>query len=70
MVEKIKDHVKVTVDAVNSYGVPLHIVYEAVSTAVDNTIVDTNPARKLIKNNQILIIKDGVQYNVLGNVVE
>lgn len=70
VVEKIKDHVKVTVDAVNSYGVPLHIVYEAVSTAVENTIVDTNPARKLLKNNQLLIIKDGVQYNVLGNVVE
>lgn len=70
VVEKVKDHVKVTVDAVNSYGVPLHIVYEAVSTAVENTIVDTNQARKLIKNNQLLIIKDGVQYNVLGNIVE
>lgn len=70
VVEKVKDHVKVTVDAVNSYGVPLHIVYEAVSTAVENTIVDTNQARKLIKNNQLFIIKEGVQYNVLGNIVE
>ena len=69
VVEKVNDRLKLTVDAVNSYDVPVHIVYEADGTSVENVDVK-KISRKLIKDNQLLIIKDGVQYNVVGNVVE
>ena len=71
VVEKINGKLKMTIDAVNSYDVPIHIVYDATSveTAIENVTVNNN-ASKLVENNQLLIIKDGVKYNVLGSVVE
>lgn len=71
VVENIEGHLKVTIDALNSYDVPAHIVYEAnpVETAIENVTVNTN-ASKMIENDQLLIIKDGVKYNVMGSVVK
>ena len=71
VVENIENHLKVTIDALNSYDVPAHIVYEAdpVGSAVENVTVDTN-ANKVVENNQLFIMKDGVKYNVLGSVVK
>ena len=71
VVENIENHLKVTIDALNSYDVPAHIVYEAdpVGSAVENVTVDTN-ASKVIENNQLFIMKEGVMYNVLGSVVK
>lgn len=71
VVENIAGHLKMTIDALNSYNVPAHIVYEAdpVETALENVTVDTN-ASKMIENNQLIILKDGVKYNVLGAVVK
>jgi hypothetical protein len=54
------------VKAVNSYDVPVHVVYDASATAVKNTVVENNNVRKVIKDNQLLIIKESVKYNVLG----
>jgi hypothetical protein len=68
-VVSLQAKLKVTVNALNSFDVPVHIVYDANATSVNNVEVKKN-SRKLIKNNQLLIIKDGVQYNVVGNVVE
>ena len=70
VVEKVNGKMKLTVDAVNSYNVPVHVVYDPTSTAVENTVVENNNVQKLIKNNQLLIIKEGVEYNVLGSVVK
>ena len=70
VVEKVNGKMKLTVDAVNSYGVPVKVVYDPTSTAVENTIVENNNVQKVIKNNQLLIIKEGVEYNVLGSVVK
>jgi hypothetical protein len=51
--------------------VPAHIVYEAnpVETAIENVTVNNN-ASKVVENNQLFIIKDGVKYNVMGSVVK
>ena len=72
VVENIEGHLKVTIDALNSYDVPAHIVYEAdpVGSAVENVTVDTTNASKVIENNQLFIMKEGVMYNVLGSVVK
>ena len=71
VVENVEGHLKVTIDALNSYDVPAHIVYEAdpVETGFENIKVSTN-ASKMIENDQLLIIKDGVKYNIMGSVVK
>ena len=71
VVEHVDGHLKITIDAVNSYDVPAHIVYEAapVEAGFENIKVGTN-ASKMIENNQLFIIKDGVKYNVMGSVVK
>ena len=60
-----------TIDALNSYDVPVHIVYDAtnVETAIENVTVNNN-ASKVVEDNQLFIIKDGVKYNVIGSVVK
>ena len=71
VVEKINGKLKMTIDALNSYDVPVHIVYDAtnVETAIENVTVNNN-ASKLVENNQLFIIKDGVKYNIMGSVVK
>ena len=72
VVEKINGKLKMTIDAVNSYDVPVHIVYDGtddVETGVENTVVE-NGASKMVENNQLFIIKDGVKYNIMGSVVK
>ena len=71
VVEKINGKLKMTIDAVNSYDVPVHIVYDGteVETSVENVTVE-NGASKMVENNQLFIMKEGVKYNVLGSVVE
>jgi hypothetical protein len=71
-VENNNNYLLITVDATNSYGVPVNVVYNAnpAFTSVENTTVENGTARKEVKNNQLFIIKDGVKYNVLGAVVK
>lgn len=59
------------VNAINSYDIPIHITYNADSegTAVDNVTVNSN-ATKVVENGQLIIIKEGVKYNILGIVVK
>ena len=51
-------------------GVSAEENYEFVSapTAIDNT-ADENQAVKTIKNGQLIIEKNGVRYNVMGQVI-
>ena len=63
--------IKITVDATNSYDVPVKVVYNASpTTAVENTKIENSNASKVVKDNQIFILKDGVKYNVLGSVIK
>ena len=69
-VEKVDGQLRLEVKAVNSYDVPVHVVYDASATAVENTVVENNNVRKVIKDNQLLIIKESVKYNVFGSEVK
>lgn len=57
--------------AVNSYDVPVHIIYEAPASEIENVKVENMMgASKRIIDGQLIIIKDGVVYNAQGAVVE
>ena len=61
----------IDVNAVNSYGVPMHIVYDATpTTGIENVGVATFDVEKKINNGQLLIIRNGKVYNALGAQVK
>ncbi len=47
-----------------------NMTLQYVPTALDNIEIDNNSVTKLLENDQIIIIRDGVRYNVLGTVME
>ena len=58
-------------DALNSYDVPVHIVYEASSpTAVDNLSTEQVDSHKKIVNGQLMIMRNGKAYNAQGAQVD
>ena len=70
-VENNNGYIKITAAATNSYGVPVNVTYNASpATAVENTKVENGEAHKLLRHNQLIIIKDGVQYNAQGAIVK
>ena len=70
-VENVGGKLKVEVDAVNSYDVPVTLHYEAAhGTAVENVDKDnTNVAKRLV-NGQLLIIRNGETYTATGVLVK
>lgn len=54
------------VNALNSYDVPVHIIYDATLTALPYTRYPISDIRKFIRNGQLIIRKGGVEYNVQG----
>ena len=55
------------VNAVNSYGVEVHIVYNGTPTSVaDTTHIPVSNTRKLIRDGQLLIIRNNEAFNLLG----
>lgn len=54
------------VNAYNSYGVEVHIVYDGTSTGVDNINVNVEGIQKQIIDGQLYIIRDGKAFNAMG----
>ena len=55
------------VNALNSYDVPIHIIYDgSSSTAVIEVFSPENQSIKYIKDGQVIIQKNGVEYNMQG----
>ena len=59
-------HPYLEVNAVNSYGVEVHIVYDGTTTDVEDVNVNTDSAQKQIVDGQLFILRDGVVYNAQG----
>jgi hypothetical protein len=54
------------INALNSYNVPAHIIYDAsLSTDVEDIVI-SNEAQKQLKNGQLFILRNGESYNILG----
>lgn len=57
---------KITVEAKNSYEVPIHIVYDSSLTAIENTTDDATKATKFLRNGQLYIRTADHLYNASG----
>jgi hypothetical protein len=71
-VEKVDGKMKLEVNAVNSYDVPVHIVYDATQgtgSAVENVKLEVK-AVKMIKNSQLIINREGKMYNAQGAILK
>ena len=58
------------INAVNSCGIPVHIVYEATASSVENIDVNVVGVKKQILDGQLVIIRDGKAYNAIGAQVK
>ncbi|MBQ2290574.1 MAG: hypothetical protein II248_00160 [Paludibacteraceae bacterium] len=58
------------VNAVNSYGVEVHIVFDGTATGLENINVNVEGLRKQIVDGQLVIIRDGKAYNAQGAQVK
>jgi hypothetical protein len=57
------------VNAVNSYGVEVHIVYDGTATGVTDIHKPVNDTRKVLRDGLLLIIREGKTFNVVGQSV-
>ncbi len=58
------------VNAVNSYGVEVHIVFDGTATGLENINVNVEGIRKQIIDGQLVVIRDGKAYNAQGSQVK
>ena len=58
------------VNAVNSYGVEVHIVFDGAATGLENINANVQGLRKQIVDGQLVIIRDGKVYNAQGAQVK
>ena len=62
---------RVEINAVNSYDVPVHLVYDASATGLENIQVSgIVEAQKMIVDGQLVIIRNGKAYNAMGAIVK
>ena len=58
------------INAVNSCGIPVHIVYGNAASGVENIDVNVVGVQKQIVDGQLVIIRDGKAYNAHGAQVK
>jgi hypothetical protein len=71
-VTNVRRKLRIEIDAVNSYKVPIHIVYDGTlkGSAVEHVSSEDVTTDKVLRNGQLIIIKDGVEYNAQGAVIQ
>jgi hypothetical protein len=58
------------INALNSCNIPVHIVYDAAASGVENINVNVEGVKKQILDGQLVIIRDGKAYNAIGAQVK
>ena len=61
---------RVEVNALNSYDVPVHLVYNPDGTGVENSTVNVAGDKKQLIDGQLIIIRNGKAYNAMGAQVK
>jgi hypothetical protein len=70
-VENVNGKLKIDVDAINSWERPVKLHYQAAgSSAVENVEGDSNDVKKALINGQLIIIRNGEKFNVMGTQVK
>ena len=69
-VENVDGKMRMEINALNSYDQPIHIVYDATQTAVENINVNVEGVKKQIIDGQLYIIRDGKAFNAMGTQVK
>jgi hypothetical protein len=70
-VENRNGSLYIEVNATNSYNQEVHVVYNAAgTTAVENTQAAVNGVRKQMRNGQLIIVRDGKEYNAQGAILK
>ena len=70
-VENVDGKLKVNIDAFNSQGMPVKVEYVGALTDVENIPTDTTVgAVKMIKDGQLVILRNGKTYTITGSVIE
>ena len=68
VVSKKEGKLHLELNALNSYDVPVHIIYdESATTNIDNTALDTMDTKKILQDGHLLIQRNGTTYNILGS---
>jgi hypothetical protein len=65
-VEKVDGKLRLEVEAVNSYDVPVHIVYDAQSTDVEDVVHTQTNTNKVLRDGRLIINHSGKEYSILG----
>ena len=65
-VEKVDGKLRLEVEAVNSYDVPVHIVYDAQSTDVEDVVHTQTNTNKVLRDGRLIINHGGKEYTILG----
>ena len=68
--EEANNKLSFEINAVNSCGIPVHIVYNATGTGVENINVNQDGVKKQLIDGQLVIIRDGKAYNAIGAQVK
>lgn len=51
-------------------GTKISAIYETPEVAVDNVFIDDNNVQKILRNGHLIIIKDGKEYDIMGNIIK
>ena len=65
-VEKVNGKIRLEVNAVNSYDIPVHVVYDAQSTDIKDIEQTSTDINKVIRNGHLIINHQGKEYSILG----
>lgn len=65
-VEKVDGQLRLEVKAVNSYDVPVHIVYDAQFTDVEDVEHTQTSTNKVLRDGHLIINHGGKEYTILG----
>ena len=68
--EEANNKLSFEINAANSCGIPVHIVYDAAGTGVENIDVNVEGVKKQIMDGQLVIIRGGKTYNAQGAQVK